>query len=439
MFTWPPDRLDVDKSCSSTSTPASPSNLRTLQHLLGALSFEHFSSSLHKKRHAISYRSIEPVLPPTTPLVMPKAVARRSTIRRSSLPLVVHSNRILFVTLDPDGHVEDIFYDAQEFGDGVDDDEFAPSFRRESVLLSSVFVASHLGSGSASDDGVLDGPSLLLTSESEASSDLSCFLGPPSPPEQLPLRFLRAGKGDVAEGTRRYQATLAWRKEHQIDTILSSPSLNYQLIKRNFKSFCHLRGRNNEPCYYEQPPKTNLKALQAGGVTVPMLLRHYTMVTEYLWQYIERDDLARSITIIDLDGIRFGDFVGDVIDFVKKASQFCGQHYPERAGCVYVINVPGWFKLIWNVIKPWIDEVTLEKIKILRGKEEIRNAMQERIPLENIPPEYGGLSMPLGQSPEEVQFAELVEHHNAIGRGETPCAGVMGACPFCSWVPARCY
>jgi hypothetical protein len=32
------------------------------------------------------------------------------------------------------------------------------------------------------------------------------------------------------------------------------------------------------------------------------------MVTEFQWQYVERDDLQRSIYIIDLDRIRLQDF-----------------------------------------------------------------------------------------------------------------------------------
>jgi hypothetical protein len=74
------------------------------------------------------------------------------------------------------------------------------------------------------------------------------------------------------------------------------------------------------------------------------LLRHYAFVTEFGWQYIDRNDLGRSIYIIDLNGIRFTDFVGECVDFVKKTASFTGQHYPERAGYIYVINVPSWFK-----------------------------------------------------------------------------------------------
>jgi CRAL/TRIO domain len=168
----------------------------------------------------------------------------------------------------------------------------------------------------------------------------------------------------------------------------------------------------------------------------------YMMVTEFQWQYLERDDLQRSVYIIDLDGIRFGDFVGEVVDFVKKASSLSAQHYPERAGYVFVINVPAWFKIIFSVIRPLIDESTLDKIYILRGAEEIRQNMLERIPIESIPADYGGQGPPLGQSDEEKEFRMLVEHNNALARGEVPstCSSHTNRpCRFCSWQQPRSY
>merc|ERR1712232_453593 len=142
---------------------------------------------------------------------------------------------------------------------------------------------------------------------------------------------------------------------------------------------------------------------------------------EFGWQCVERDDSARSITILDLEGMRMRDFVGECVEYVRKCSDFTGQHYPERAGHVFVINVPGWFAMIWNVVKPMVDEVTLKKINILRGKQQIFDALLEKIPIENIPPEYGGQSMPLGKSPEEQQLRALMRHNNGLAHGDYSC------------------
>jgi len=228
------------------------------------------------------------------------------------------------------------------------------------------------------------------------------------------------------------------RREQGLDTILREPSPLFPLIKEHYPHFCHLQGKNGEPCFYEQPPKTNLKALRAGGVNLNSLLRHYKMITEYQWQWCERDDLQHSIYIIDLEGIRMMDFVGESVEFVKLASAFSAQHYPERAGFVFVVNVPSWFKMIWTVVKPIVDEDTLHKIYILRGKDEIRKAMMERIPLENIPPMYGGTSVPLGESPEERTLAEWIGHNNALAAEKRTCCDDE-ECKFCNWTPARAY
>ncbi|KAI2498357.1 Sec14p-like protein [Fragilaria crotonensis] len=78
-------------------------------------------------------------------------------------------------------------------------------------------------------------------------------LEPPPPPQELPLRFLRAGKNDPIEGRRRYEQTLAWRKEYGMDQIIKSPHPYFELIKQHYPQFFHLRGRNNEPVWYERP------------------------------------------------------------------------------------------------------------------------------------------------------------------------------------------
>merc|ERR1712224_952702 len=56
----------------------------------------------------------------------------------------------------------------------------------------------------------------------------------PPAPKEVPERFLRAGKGDIMEGRRRYDATLQWRKEHNIDDILFEPHPNFELIKEHY-------------------------------------------------------------------------------------------------------------------------------------------------------------------------------------------------------------
>jgi len=260
-------------------------------------------------------------------------------------------------TLDKEDESDDfLFFDAMQVGDGDNDDAFQNQEPDHDVVLLDNVIAIAPGGYINHEDGDRDAakpvpprdpnkekkdkelgklspppnnPAFSLRDKDPSWVDPP---PPPSPPMMLPLRFLRAGKGDVAEGKRRYKATLDWRRENQIDTILRESSPHFAIIKKYYPHFCHGQGYNGEPCYYEQPPRTKLKAMQNEGVSIETVLRHYVMVTEYQWQYLIRDDLKRSIYIIDLEGMGFSDFVGDVVDFVKRASALSSQHYPERAG-----------------------------------------------------------------------------------------------------------
>ena len=225
--------------------------------------------------------------------------------------------------------------------------------------------------------------------------------------QTIPFRFIRATKGDITAARTRWADTCAWRKELGMDEILYKPHPNLAVIKENYPHYFHLRGKKNECCYYEKPPKMNLTALKKEGIMLDELLRHYALCCEYMWSNIESSEDGKSIYVIDLDGMGIRDFAGEVVEFVKRASSFTGAHYPERSGSIFVINVPSWFSMIWNVVKPMVDDVTKKKITIMRyGKEAITKALMEKIDIENIPPEYGGKSMPLGSSPEEKKFKE---------------------------------
>jgi len=233
-------------------------------------------------------------------------------------------------------------------------------------------------------------------------------------PGATPFRFIRATKGDVAAAKTRWADTCKWRDELGMDHVLTQPHPTIQIIKENYPHYFHLRGKKNECCYYEKPPKIDLANLRKSGIELEALLKHYAICCEYMWTNIEPSEEGKSIYVIDLDGMGFRDFAGEVVDFVKRASKFTGDHYPERSGSIFVINVPSWFSVIWNVVKPMVDDVTKQKITIMKyGNEAITKALMEKIDIQNIPPEYGGRSMPLGQSPEELQF---MEHFKSLNR-----------------------
>ncbi|KAF0731486.1 hypothetical protein AaE_009256, partial [Aphanomyces astaci] len=95
---------------------------------------------------------------------------------------------------------------------------------------------------------------------------------------------------------------------------------HFRTIKANYPHYYHKRGLKNEPVYYEKPGKINLKKMRTEGITLDHLLRNSKMVTEFLWSVLEKDDNQKCISVIDVDGIGFSDFGGEVVDYVRRCS-----------------------------------------------------------------------------------------------------------------------
>lgn len=210
--------------------------------------------------------------------------------------------------------------------------------------MSPLSVVSGSGVDSVESDGESGGPSIS---------------GGPLP---FSARFIAAEKGDEEKGRQRYQNTLQWRKENEIDDILVTPHPTFETIKKYYPQYFHGRSKAGQPVYYERPGKIDLAALKREGLSIEDLLRHYMYITEYLWRVIEPSDTGRSLTVLDVTGIGMYDLGGEVLDFIKRASSFTGAHYPERSAHIFIINIPGWFNMIWRMVKPMIDPVTREKV-----------------------------------------------------------------------------
>jgi hypothetical protein len=224
------------------------------------------------------------------------------------------------------------------------DQDLEPSVRTPEMSPSSVASGN---ADSPDGDGETTGP---------------CISGGPLP---FSARFIAAEKGDEEKGRQRYQNTLQWRKENDIDNILVTPHPTFETIKKYYPQYFHGRSKAGQPVYYERPGKIDLAALKREGLSIEDLLRHYMYITEYLWRVIEPSDMGRSLTVLDVTGIGMYDLGGEVLDFIKRASSFTGAHYPERSAHIFIINIPGWFNMIWRMVKPMIDPVTREKVRLL--------------------------------------------------------------------------
>ncbi|GMF22154.1 unnamed protein product [Phytophthora lilii] len=215
----------------------------------------------------------------------------------------------------------------------------------------------------------------------------------------IPAAFLVAENGDAAKAAERYQATLAWRKEMQVDSILAEPQTHYDVIKANYTQFLHKHDKLGHPLYIEKIGSINIPQLKKVGVTQETLFKYYLFATEFTLKYAAHqicpcDACAASETqkmciVLDARGIGMRDMGGEAFEFIRRCTGVMQRHYPQRSFKIFIVNVPSWFGMAWKGFKPLVNEATLVKTNILT-ESETPAALLKFIDAENLPVEYGG-------------------------------------------------
>lgn len=230
----------------------------------------------------------------------------------------------------------------------------------------------------------------------------------------LPKRFLNAEKGDAKLGMQRWTDTLRWRAEQKMDGILHRPHPHFDFIKNHSTQYYHKRAKNGSVCYYEVPKAMKVSTLKKAGISIQDCVQHFLWITEYLWRVLDTNDESKVLSVLDLSGVGFSDFVGDVKTFVQAVSAVSGQHYPERSYHIFVVNAPSSFSWIWRAIKGWMDPVTVAKTHILSGKD--FSELHAVVDKADVPVRYGGTCACEGgceNSADEIGMREVAAAINA--------------------------
>lgn len=151
--------------------------------------------------------------------------------------------------------------------------------------------------------------------------------------------------------------------------------------------------QDGRPIYVERLGLLDIKSLYSVTTAERQLKR---LVYEYEKFINERlpacskavgHPVETSCTILDLDNVSISNFY-QVKDYVMQAASIGQDRYPESMGKFYIINAPWTFSLVWNIVKPWLDEVTVAKIDIQRAS--YKDTLLKQIDEENLPGVFSG-------------------------------------------------
>lgn len=192
----------------------------------------------------------------------------------------------------------------------------------------------------------------------------------------MPLRHYRAEKGDVDKAINSIKRTLQWRKEFQVEKLVSAlendakriPNENDDgedfaaiLRKENETGKIYVRGydKDGRALMYMRPGREN--TLHENNN-----MRHLVFQIEKAVACSKKNGHGKICLVIDYDGFSISKTPS--MSASKRTLQILQQHFCERMYRVYICNPPFVFRSFYSMIKPFVDPVTKQKVCWCVGK-----------------------------------------------------------------------
>jgi CRAL/TRIO domain len=198
-------------------------------------------------------------------------------------------------------------------------------------------------------------------------------------------------QGHVDDAIRKIKATLAWRKEFEVDKIMhcfdedGDPEMRAIIEKENETGKIYCRGYDQEGrvAMYMRPHHENTHNALNNMRHLVYQLERAIACTEKKSGGLEKINL-----MVDYEHFRIRD--SPPLSTSKWTITILQHHYPERLFKAYILN-PGFvFRTFLSVVRPFLDPVTKSKLLMASGKAEKQKKIGERFDLDVLEESSGG-------------------------------------------------
>ncbi|EFJ28786.1 hypothetical protein SELMODRAFT_92905 [Selaginella moellendorffii] len=189
------------------------------------------------------------------------------------------------------------------------------------------------------------------------------------------LRFLRARALDIRKAAQIYGDYVKWRRDNHIDSLLQTfafPELDAVLAA--WPQNWHKTDRFGRPINIQLISRLRIQEV-FHATTEERLLKRALWVWEELHEVklpacskAAGHQVGRATIIVDLKDIPLGTLTNAHGRRVLiKMAQIFSRYYPEYLGRLIIVNAPAAFKVLWEILLPFIDAPTQKRIGIHRG------------------------------------------------------------------------
>lgn len=224
------------------------------------------------------------------------------------------------------------------------------------------------------------------------------------------LRFLRARKFNVDNAFDLLTADMTWRSEDgRLDLNKKSAreilGCDPLLIYQYFPNWLQGIDKEGRPVSYRHFGKFETWSV-LKLIDMATLIRFHSWECEMALRVAQTKSQSENLhietfcLIVDAAGWGVRLATSDAFTFIKNMVSTDSNHYPERLGCMIIINAPSALSWAYGVIQTFMDEVTKAKIKILGARSQWGPVLKTLIDEDQIPAQYGGSAPDL--TPEQA-------------------------------------
>ncbi|CAN0908501.1 Phosphatidylinositol/phosphatidylcholine transfer protein SFH11, partial [Linum grandiflorum] len=209
------------------------------------------------------------------------------------------------------------------------------------------------------------------------------------------LRFLRMRDFDIPKAKDMFVSYLKWREEYRVDAIAKEFKLEeIGEVKKCYPNGYHGVDRVGRPVYIERLGMVDTNGL-LEATTLDRLVKYHiseqekTMNLRYpACSIVAKTHIASTTSILDVKGVGMSSFSKPARYLFMEIQKIDSNYYPETLHRLYIVNAGSGFRMLWKVLKPFLDVRTLKKIYVLG--ESYKSELLEAVDASNLPSFLGG-------------------------------------------------
>ncbi|KAI8340691.1 CRAL-TRIO domain-containing protein [Chlamydoabsidia padenii] len=179
------------------------------------------------------------------------------------------------------------------------------------------------------------------------------------------------------QAKQQLEATLQWRRDKNIDMCPVATTKNGLPLLVCVRGLKYIEDGNiqSDPRLSESTIRL-LNYLEIGSDVSGDEIKHFQVAcNEFLDRVIMLEASERAgrpihkeTIIFDCTHMGLWQFHMSGLLKLKQVADYVQSYYPETLNRLFVVNAPSAFLVMWKIVKPWLNEKTLDKVQIL-GKD----------------------------------------------------------------------